>query len=460
MGVSGQRWAVEQVFALARRPSIIAGATAAAVPVLWTSLGCDDRAVWGRYRGSSAEPYDVVADHVEVATRCTCPSRVAPCKHALALLLLWARGQVPQSAIGGSAAAWIDSRRSAAVATPTPAPSPAPSTADAPTPPDPPEPSSRDDRVARMAAGLAELDRWLDDRLRTGLTDPALARYSTWDDLAARLVDAQAGGLANRVRRLAGAVGSAPEWHRHVLAEMGVLHLIARAGGRLRELPPGLGDSVAMAAGWQVRQADVLAGVPETDTWLVLGRSDTREDRIEVRRMWIRGERRGRWAMLLSFAAYRQSLDDSVEVGTRFPADLYRYPGTHALRAILGLRHGAPEPAVHPPGASLTEACAAVGSVVADEPWIEHLAFTVSAAPARLGGRWVLADRSGSLPMVASPAELATLLACSGGTPVVITCEWTPSGVRPLTVHLPDRTVDIGPRADPSFVSGGWSVAS
>ena len=32
-----------------------------------------------------------------------------------------------------------------------------------------------------MAAGLAELDRWLDDRLRTGLADPSLASYKTWD---------------------------------------------------------------------------------------------------------------------------------------------------------------------------------------------------------------------------------------------------------------------------------------
>mgnify|MGYP000326096381 CR=1 FL=1 len=45
---------------------------------------------------------------------------------------------------------------------------------------------------------LVELDRWLDDRLRTGLSDPALARYDTWDSLAARLVDARAGALANR----------------------------------------------------------------------------------------------------------------------------------------------------------------------------------------------------------------------------------------------------------------------
>ena len=72
-----------------------------------------------------------------------------------------------------------------------------------------------------MFAGLTELDRWLDDRMRTGLADPALAKYSTWDDLAARLVDAQAGSLANRIRRLAGLVGASTDWQRDVLAELG-----------------------------------------------------------------------------------------------------------------------------------------------------------------------------------------------------------------------------------------------
>ena len=47
---------------------------------------------------------------------------------------------------------------------------------------------------------------------------------------------------------------------------------------------------------------------------------------------------------------------------------------------------------------------------------------------------------------------IATLLALSGGHPVDLTLEWTPHGVVPLAVHLDGRSVDIGPRADSSFV--------
>jgi hypothetical protein len=49
------------------------------------------------------------------------------------------------------------------------------------------------------------------------------------------------------------------------------------------------------------------------------------------------------------------------------------------------------------------------------------------------------------------------MLAASGGAPVDLSIEWTPHGVVPLAVHLDDRAIDLGPRADASFVGSGAS---
>jgi hypothetical protein len=466
------QWSVEQVAALAPSPAQFAAADELGEPSRWHGCGSADGALWGRYVGSRSEPYDTAVD-VDAAQRhdglprfqCSCPSRKRPCKHGLGLLLLWLRNHVPdvaEAAVPTAVRGWIDLQRSTSTEPPTgrdpvdregmtadgadgvpPAPAP---------PPAPESGGERDDRLARMNAGLTELSRWLEDRVRTGLADPSLARYSTWDDLAARLVDAQVGALANRVRRLAGLVGATPGWHETLLAELGVLHLLARAGRRLTALPPGLGDGVATAVGWQVRHASVLAGVPETDVWHVLGRSDRREDRIEVRRTWLRAERSGRWAMLLSFAAYRQSLDTSFPVGVSIDADVHRFPGA-GMRALVGLRHGEMLPAAVPAGLTVTEATAHVGRAVLAEPWTEHIAVTITAALTNHRGRWVLTDADGSLPCDAADQAYAAVLAATAGRPVPITVEWTPSGLVPLTIHLPDRHLDVGPLADPSFVS-------
>ena len=489
------RWSVEQVESIAPSAAAVTSAQGLVTPARWSGLGSDERALWGSCSGSGLEPYDVAVDHVGVGFRCTCPSRRIPCKHAIALLLMWAHDQVPLGTPTAKVSAWLARRELRSTSDGATAPAPDAESAEpagespdaayggegATSEPDEseqtPDPkdrdTTRDERVERMMAGLGELDRWLDDRIRTGLADPALARYSTWDDLAARLVDAQAGSLANRIRRLAGMVGASPDWHDDVLAELGLLHLLAQAGRRLGSLPDPLADAVATTVGWQVRKADVLGGVPDTDHWVVAGRSDQREDRIEVRRHWLRGETTGRWALVLSFAAYGQALDTSLTVGTTLHADLHRYPGP-ALRAIVGRRHANPEDAIfpgapahrpgRPPAQSLAAACDEVGRMLVAEPWLDRVPTSATASIAQDGDRWFLTDETGSVALLTSARSalgrarsapddaIAVLLAVSGGHPVDLTLEWTPHGFVPLAAHLDGRSVDIGPRADTSFV--------
>jgi hypothetical protein len=466
-------WAIEQVVALAGSSARFGAGEALALPSLWLRGGASERAIWARYHGSGSEPYEVAVDHVNVRERCTCPSRAHPCKHAIGLLVLWVRGHLPDVAEPPPVASWIDRhlRRQADEKGggtegsadggvqqderegDRPLPVPEPIT-------DRDTNSSRDDRVEKLVGGLVELDRWLEDRLRAGLADPSIARFATWDDVARRLTDARAGALANRVRRLAGRVGTSPDWHEHVLAEIGVLHLLAQAGQRVPALPRDLADGVAVACGWQVRKADVEGSAPETDHWLVAGRSDTREDLVEVRRVWLRGQHSGNWAMVLSFAAYRQALDTSLEVGTVIHADIHRYRGS-AQRALVGAIHGVGggPAALRPATASATSAvgvCELVGSMLAVEPWLERVPAIVTARLTRRNGDWVLTDNTGSLvlaPETPRSDAVATLLAASGGGPVTVAVEWTAMGVVPLTVFLDDRTIDVGPRADPGFVS-------
>jgi len=488
-----ERWAKADVLALAPDAKALEAADDLAVGSLWRGLGCDTAAVWGLYHGATAEPYQVVVTLAGPRYRCTCPSRQRPCKHTLALLLLWADGVVLGGAPPGFAAEAI--ARDAAVTASRPvreADADPPEAADAaeqararrprlgtaPRTPEagpPPPPDARAiEKAARVAAGLREFEQWMADAVRTGLTAPALAQYRTWDAVAARLVDAQAPSLANRVRRLAGAVGTRPAWHEHVLAEFGTLHLLCRAGQRLFELDrthPALAESVRTALGRTIRQADVLGAIAEPDLWMVCGRSEALEDRFVVRREWLRSVRSQRWALVLSFSAGGQQFGEPLTLGSVVAADMFRYPGLHELRCIpseLSPTAAAPGSVEPLAGAvSIAAACAEVGAALADVPWLERWPLNVRATPALANGRWVLSDRTGSLPIGVASADataastaaaataLATLVALSGGRALDVSGEWTPSGFVPLAVHLGHRSVDVGPLSIETALRGG-----
>lgn len=82
---------VEQVQGLATDGRSFADAKKLARAGAWRRLGRDGDAVWGVALGSKGDAYAVFARSADGA-RCSCPSRKAPCKHALALLLLAAGG--------------------------------------------------------------------------------------------------------------------------------------------------------------------------------------------------------------------------------------------------------------------------------------------------------------------------------------------------------------------------------
>ena len=82
-------WTQEQILALAPDASSAKNAITLATSRKWSSLGCNEKAVWGDFQGSGKNPYNTQIDLTEPAFKCTCPSRKFPCKHAIALFLLF-----------------------------------------------------------------------------------------------------------------------------------------------------------------------------------------------------------------------------------------------------------------------------------------------------------------------------------------------------------------------------------
>ncbi len=415
------------MLALAPDASSQRSAQSAASARVWLSAGfAGPAALWGECRGSAAAPYRTVVDLSGPAYRCSCPSRKIPCKHALALLLFWSRGEVANDTPPEWAATWLTGRAAkAAKADSTKAAEPA----------DPAAAGRRaEQRAARVAAGLDELDRWLRDQVRQGLAATPKAGYLHWDTIAARMVDAQAPGLAERLRSLAAVPHSGAGWESRLLEEYALLRLLVTAYRRRAGLPTALNDTVRSRIGFTVRQAGVLAdGEHVTDRWQVLARRDLELERIRTRRTWLRGIGTGRYALILSFAAAGESFDASLTVGTEAALELAFYPGAVPVRALVVTSAGA-RPGRPPSGGTVAGVLAVWARALGQDPWLESLPVVLSAVtPVRVPVPG-LADPDGdALPFHPGAADQWPLFALSGAQPLTVAGEWTPRGLWPLT---------------------------
>lgn len=428
-------WSSERVLGLATDPGSAAAGSRLGVPGAWSRAGFGPAALWGLCQGSGSTPYQTVIDLSGPAYRCSCPSRKFPCKHALGLLLLWSSGQVPPAGEPADFAAQWLAKRDAQASGPASPPARVPA--------DPRAAAKRvADRAARVAAGLEELDQWLCDQIRTGLSGQERSGPAQLEAVAARMVDAQAPGVAARLRALPPVLASGEGWHSRLLAEYALLHLLIQAHRRLDDLPTSLAAAVRSHIGYPIARADVLAGPGVRDTWAVLGRRDTVEDRLTVRRSWLLGVGTGRFALVLSYApaaggytpAGGGELDGSLLPGTGVEASVHFYPS--GIRALVGDRREEPEPfpRVRPTG--IDQALESSTAALAADPWAPGSPVLLRAVtPVRAGQRWLLReDGPTALPLAASAGDPWRLLALSGGRPITLAGEWTAAGLLPLAV--------------------------
>ena len=445
--------------------------------------------LWGLCAGSGKNPYQVVVDLGGPAYKCSCPSRKFPCKHALGLLLNWANGSVPeQSEPADFAAAWLADRRARSQGGSPASGGSASGTGSGTgsgsgTVKDQAAAERRvRQRAERVANGLADLQSWLRDQVLVGLSaasaggplasvggSAASAAAGTSgasgaaasghaNEIAARMVDAQAPGVAAVLRGLSEVPASGEGWPGRLLGEYAQLHLLARAHQRLAALPPGLAATVRSRVGYPTSRADVLAGPAVTDHWTVLGVRDLVDGNVPGRRLWLRGREAGRWAMLLTFAApggaggaggWQDPDTARLKAGTELHASLHYYPGQPALRAAVGERHAGPATAQPPPDAGdVAAVLAGYASGLEQDPWLTVWPALLTGTPippdgGRPGSRWRLIDPAGATVPLAERESLWTLLAVSGGYPVTVAGEWHPDGLLPLTVWHRGRAVAL-----------------
>jgi hypothetical protein len=426
----------EQVMGLAPDPASLKAARSLAVPRVWSGVGRDERAIWGACQGSAKDPYLTQVDWQGPAFKCSCPSRKFPCKHGLGLLLLLAEqpGLFRESEAPEWVSAWLKSRAQRTETKIAKEAGPVDEEARA---------KRVEQRAARVSQGLEELELWLRDLVQQGLATAPARGFEFWDGAAARLVDAQAPGVARRVREMASIAVSGEGWQARMIDAIAQITLLVHAWRRVDSLPAETQADVRAAIAPSIAHEDVLAGEAVQDLWLVAGLRIYQEERVRVQRSWLLGAMTGRAALILDFAVGGAGFKNTLVAGTTVDAEICFFPGAAPLRGLIKMVHGGTKAPPAVPGArSIAESFEEWSERAAANPWTEvHPARLSGVVPIPGGAWWSLADAQGAAIPMRPDFEL---LALSAGRPVDVFGEWNGHRLLPLMAGARGRFVPLG----------------
>ena len=431
------RWTRKQVEKLAPDERSIKAARGLARPGPWSDVGATDTLVWGKCQGSGKSAYQVSVDLTGPAFKCTCPSRKFPCKHGLALLMAWADGGGTVASVtepADFARDWADARTKRGLRKKSGKQ------------PDPEAQAKRlEERLAKMDAGMADFETWLLDLARSGLAAARVQPVDYWERAAARLVDAQLPGLADRVRRTAALLAADDRWVERLLDDVARWYLAAKGWQNRTELTEDLAADLRTYLGWARASSDVAEdGKKHPGPWTVLGVSEDETGRILTQRTWLLAAD-GTHAVVLDFAAAGGSLGVGQVVGSVIESEVTLYPGAQPARAML------PEqPDVSQTVGELSAPLPIESNLEAAANWIGANPFAgalpvtlASVIPRVTEDEFWLVDSAGSqLPVSATFVPWPLLVHMAGG-PVDVFGEWDGEHFKPLTVASDDELVPL-----------------
>lgn len=405
----------------------------------WTDLGTNGQFLWGRCKSSGEKFYDSICALGGNEFKCSCPKSVRPCRHNLALLYLLLKNS-DHFPLGEQLPEFAVQLRQGPSMEATPASSPKP-------------PFLQDEkaqkRLQRMLSGIGELERWLKDLVRQGLSVAYAQPTSFWADFAAKMVDAKLGSIARRIR-LIPPLMEAPDWHELLLEEMGALFLLVQSFKQIEQLRPDLQETLLSLAGVSPKKELILAQEKAiSDKWLVVGQTEGTEEALRYRRTWLMGTQSERMALVLDYAWGSQAFEWQWRIGTSLIGELVYYPDAYPLRALvkkIKLDYSPLERLLSFP--SFESFLQAYAAALGCNPWLPAFPGLLEKVGCILeNGQPLLIDSDlNSLPLESAPNVRWKLLALSQGGMLPVFGEWNGKTFSPLSAISRESIIDLTER--------------
>jgi hypothetical protein len=421
----------DQIYSLAPDDASKKAGRGLAVPAKWVTKGINQVALWGECQGSGSKPYQTQVDLTVIAFKCSCPSRKFPCKHGLGLLLLRARqpGLFPDTDMPAWVNDWINKRSEKEEKKTEKIEKPIDEAAHA---------KRQQSREQKVSSGINELLIWVKDIVRNGILAVPEKGGAYWDNMARRMVDAQASGLAAMIKNLGATNFWNEGWQSTFMDKLLQLYMVAEGYLHLESINPLLQQDIRSAIGFTVNQDELKIQDGVTDTWLVIGKESRDEQQITVEQNWLYGLKSNQYALVLQFVVRGQIGQLSLSTGMYLDAELSYFPSVVPLRAVIK-NHTIARSAFAADVQSFmgwNEVAEQETELNSKLPFRNEIPFVVAAlTPVQYQKQWWLQDRQGFLCRITPDFKnIWQLMALSGGEALTITVIGKENEYRPLGV--------------------------
>lgn len=433
------KFSEEQVLSLAPDESSKKSGRDLANSSKWVKREISNRALWGECQGSGKLPYQTQIDLINIAFKCSCPSRKFPCKHGLGLLLLYSRDQklFTQTSEPDWVIDWLDRRAEREEKKPVKKEKENV---------DPAALAKRqENRLKRVDDGVSELRLWVQDIIRNGLIDIPGRDPSYFSNVSKRMVDAQAPGLAGMVRSLGNINFFADGWQGAFLNQLVRIFLLIEGFSRLDQLPEEMQTEVKTLIGFIQNQEQLKNETGTRDEWIVLAKRSEKEENLTTERNWIYGVQSKRYALILQFYAKGQLPEVNLVPGSCIDAELVFFKGVNQSRALIK-QHKTVVSQKEPTGfRSWNEVLSSAAAVYASNPWANSLpAIIENVIPLLTQGQRLLKDDDGHAVTINNRFDdIWKLLSLSGGKPIRLFAVGREQTFEPMSAWVDNQYVSL-----------------
>ena len=154
-------------------------------------------------------------------------------------------------------------------------------------------------RQQKVEDGIEELRLWLKDIIRNGILGMVDKGFAWFENMAWRMVDAQAGGLATMVRNLGGTNFYAESWQSRFMTQLLSIYVVIEGYKNNKSLDNLLQQDIRSLIGFTQNQDELKEQSGISDNWLALCKQNLDIDHITTERNWLCGIETKRYALVL-----------------------------------------------------------------------------------------------------------------------------------------------------------------